>query len=341
MESPLISVVIPTRDRVKFLPDVLGSLSAQVCEAAFEVIVVDNASSDGTRTLLIERSDADPRFRWLHEPTLGRSVAMNAGAAAARGTLLLFTDDDVVIPPDWLESYRRFFAPRTPAERLVVGGPIHPIASDLGRWPPWLDAAAVTDLIPLDLGDSERVLGPPEYLWGANMAMHAQVFRTIGGWDPTVGRRGHERGTYEDVEYQDRVRHGGGAVWYSPAPRVFHRVPHDLVTPARILSNAFARGRNSVWLADRSVPAADVRDDPADLVGRFAAWAVDTIGFRARRDARSFERARLAAAVAGSTMERWLRTRGNARRTTRAAASASWWASRAIVHLAGDSGPSP
>jgi len=336
MESPLISVIIPTRDRAGFLPDVLGALSAQVCEASFEVMVVDNSSSDGTRTLLIERSDADPRFRWLHEPVLGRSVAMNTGAAAARGTLLLFTDDDVVMPDDWIENYRRFFAPRAPTERLVVGGPIQPVAGDLGPWPGWLGGAAVSDLIPLDLGDTERLLSPPEYLWGANMAMHAHVFRTIGGWDPTVGRRGDERGTYEDVEYQDRVRRDGGAVWYSPAPRVFHRVPPDLVTPARILSNAFARGRNSAWPADRSRAGSE---GTADLVGRFAAWAADTTGFRVRRNARSFERARLAAATAGSTMERCLQARGNPRRTTRAAASASWWASRAIVRLAGASGP--
>ncbi|HEX6400841.1 MAG TPA: glycosyltransferase [Actinomycetota bacterium] len=331
-ERPLISVIIPTRNRVAFLPDVLGALGEQVCEATFEVIVVDNGSTDRTGTFLAERSASQPRLRWLHEPVLGRSVAMNAGVRASRGSLLLFTDDDVMMGPDWIESYRRFFASRPPTEIVVVGGPIHPVANDLGPWPAWLGEDAVADLVPLDLGGAERILRPPEYVWGANMAVRARVLDRIGGWDPDIGRRGDDRGTYEDVEYQDRVRAVGGSVWYNPVGRVFHRVPPELVTPARIMSNAFARGRNAAWgEEERNAGVEDER--PSALVGRFLVWAADTIAFRARRGPRTFDRARLAAAAAGAAMERCLRhgDRGGA------VARASWWAGRIVVRLAGGS----
>lgn len=333
-EPPLISVVIPTRNRVAYLPDVLGALDEQVCEATFEVVVVDNGSTDRTGAFLAERSASEPRLRWLHEPVLGRSVAMNAGVAAALGSLLLFTDDDVMMGPDWIESYRRIFDRRPPTDALVVGGPIHPVASDLGPWPAWLGEAAVADLVPLDLGDTERILRPPEYLWGANMAVRARVFDRIGGWDPGIGRRGDDRGTYEDVEYQDRVRAAGGSVWYCPGARVFHRVPPELVTPARILSNAFARGRNAAW-AEEERNVGGEAERPTALIGRFLAWAADTIAFRARRTPGTFDRARLAAAAAGAAMERSLR-RGDRRHVV---ARAGWWAGRIVVRLAGGSRP--
>lgn len=333
VNDPSISVIIPTRNRAALLPGVLQALAEQACRAVFEVVIVDNASTDGTRTLVAARCASDPRFRRLHEPVLGRSAAMNAGAASARGALLLFTDDDVVMAPDWIETYRRFIASRPPTGLLMAGGPIHPVASDLGPWPSWVGSEAATELMPLDWGQVERVLGSREYLWGANMALTAGVFERMGGWDVTIGRRGDERGTYEDVEYQDRIRRAGGAVWFCPRARVLHRLPEEHVTPARILSNAFARGRNSVWAIDGSSPM-DTGAGGASLVARFAAWAVRTLAFRVSREAGHLERARRAAERSGDTMERHLRRSGG-RAWTQAVASTAWLTSRAILRLAG------
>lgn len=339
MSDPAISVIIPTRDRAALLPGVLDALRAQVCATTFEVVVVDNASTDGTGALLADRCADDQRFRALRQSVLGRSAAMNTGAAAARGDLLVFTDDDVVVAPDWLESYRKFFASRAGVAPVVAGGPIHPVAEHLGPWPAWLGDAAIDDLVPLDWGGAERELHPPEYLWGANMALTRVVFDRIGTWDETVGRRGDERGTYEDVEYQDRIRRAGGAVWYCPSARVLHRLPADRVTPAIVLSNAFARGRNEVW-------SEAARPRPAGIgvvaIARFGRWAVRTLSFRISGGADRFDRARRAAVACGDAMELSAQRYGDVRGAG-AMAAVGWIVARAIVRAAGrrQDGPRP
>ena len=96
-------------------------------------------------------------------------------------------------------------------------------------------------------GVNQRRLKPSEYVWGANMAVPKRLFEQCGVWDETVGRKGEERGTFEDTEFQDRVRAARGTVWFCPAAVVHHRVPRQAITPRRISSTAFMRGRNDVW----------------------------------------------------------------------------------------------
>src|SRR4051794_39692059 len=92
-----ISVVVPTRNRAGRLRALLESLAAQ---PAHEVIVVDNASSDDTQAVV---ADAGVRGIRLPEP-MGPAVARNRGWRAARGELVVFTDDDVVAQPGWLNA---------------------------------------------------------------------------------------------------------------------------------------------------------------------------------------------------------------------------------------------
>ena len=79
------------------------------------------------------------------------------------------------------------------------------------------------------------------------MAVPASNFSELGSWDESVGRRGEARGTFEDTEYQDRVRAAGGTTWFCPSAKIHHRWPTRTVTPSRILRTAFARGRNAFW----------------------------------------------------------------------------------------------
>src|SRR2546427_9554726 len=105
-----ISVIISTRNRAHYLPEVLRTLAAQDCDAPFEVIVVDNASTDNTTAVLNEWCRTDARFRTAREPLPGLSRGKNAGIRMARAPLLLFTDDDMQVAPRWVQSYHTFFA---------------------------------------------------------------------------------------------------------------------------------------------------------------------------------------------------------------------------------------
>jgi glycosyltransferase involved in cell wall biosynthesis len=104
--APRISVVIATKDRAAFLEGALASFAAQQGAPAFEVVVVDNGSSDRTREVASrygERSDIAVRYAFVAEPN--RGAARNAGIAIAQGAIVAFVDDDVVVPPGFLAAH--------------------------------------------------------------------------------------------------------------------------------------------------------------------------------------------------------------------------------------------
>lgn len=273
------------------------------------MLIVDNGSGDETPRVIEEWCRGDDRFRGLREPQAGRSAAMNAGIRSARGRLLLFTDDDVLVDPGWIEAYRRLFASRS-GELLIAGGPIVPTAQDRRPWPAWLDAEAEADLFSHLNWRGERPLFRFEHLWGANMAIPAEVFARVGLWDEALGRRRDERGTYEDYEFQERVRAAGGSVWFCPSGVIRHRIDRALATPRRVLRAAFTRGSNDywreVWRRQTEVP----RQSPGSFLralvglgGELATWFFWTARFRLHPRRETFREAHRRAWRAAWAME--------------------------------------
>ena len=307
-----ISVIVCTHNRGHYLPQCFASIAAQRSSEPFEVVVVDNGSTDDTPALLQEWSKTDPRFRSIREDRLGLSRAKNTGVGVARGDFLIFTDDDVIVEPDWIKAYDEFFARQTDRQ-MIAGGPIIPVAADLRDWPRWLHRQALCDIGSLDYG-SGRLLEQWEYLWGANMAIPKRIFSKVGPWKETVGRRGEERGTFEDIEYQDRVRMVGSGTWFCPGAIVHHRVDRGTVTPRMVASKAFARGRNEFLQNSlRSKPSNSVSKPQlivslAALSGHVTLWIFWTVAFRVSAIGRLFEWSRRAAASSGwwfATLQTW------------------------------------
>jgi glycosyltransferase involved in cell wall biosynthesis len=103
-DGPLVTVVIPTRNRTRQLARCLDSLR-DLRYPNFEVIVVDNAPSDDTTMDLVSSiGRADPRIRYVREPRPGASRARNVGMREGRGEVVAFTDDDVRVDPLWLDG---------------------------------------------------------------------------------------------------------------------------------------------------------------------------------------------------------------------------------------------
>jgi glucosyl-dolichyl phosphate glucuronosyltransferase len=236
------TVVVATRNRAALLSAVLRSLAAQICDASFEVVVVDNGSTDATTEVVGDLARVDSRFRIITEPERGLSRAKNTGIRAARGRLVLFTDDDVVLSEGWIAAHLVFFARRRD-KLMVAGGPVIAIPQDLSGWPRWVRPDGGVDLPSLTYGDTERPLRKSEWLWGANMAASKDVLESFGGFRSGLGR-GAEAATFEDVDLVDRIREAGGEAWYCPEARVFHRVPLSAARPRQILLSAFNRGCN-------------------------------------------------------------------------------------------------
>jgi glucosyl-dolichyl phosphate glucuronosyltransferase len=328
--SPLVTVVVATRNRRTYLEECLASLSAQRCEASFEVVVVDNGSNDGTADLLATWCRADPRFRTVREERAGLSIAKNRGVAAARGSLLAFTDDDVILEPGWVAAH--VAASEEGRARRIVGGRVTPVPSDLGPWPAWVSSAVLEDIGLLDHG-AGGVVTAVRYVWGANMSMPRFVFDECGPWNETVGRREDQRGTFEDTEYQDRARLRGVDIWFTPDATLRHRVDRATVTPRMSISTAFARSAAEIRierdrLQDHVQRARAVRIVPAMLrVGTLVAWELT---LRVVPTARVFARAHRAAEGAGRAVERFdplfpgVRGRGWHARIGRALRRTTW-----------------
>jgi len=303
--SVSISVIISTRNRARYLPEVLGTLAAQQCEIPFEVIVVDNGSTDDTSAVLEAWCRKDPRFRTTSEPRPGLSRGKNAGVKLARAPLLLFTDDDMRVEPQWVASYHRLFLEH-PDAVIVAGGPIMPIPHDLGEWPAWFGQEALPDAGMLHYHE-ERALREREDVWGGNMAARRILFERFGMWNEEVGLQGDGRvtgldsGSFEDTELQDRVRQGGGAVLFCPGAVVRHRVDRQTVTPRRLCATAFTRGR--IAGLKRPIPLARAPIGVLALAGGLARWGILSVGFRVVPRWATFERVRCAAYSAGHALD--------------------------------------
>ena len=312
--DPAVSVIISTRDRAHYLPEVLRTLAAQDCEVPFEIVVIDNGSTDGTAELLREWRGRDSRIRTASEPRAGLSRGKNAGIRMSRAPLLLFTDDDVRVHPRWVASYYELFS-RNGGEAMLAGGPIIPIADDLGPWPEWLAESALADAGMLD-HRQQRELQRFEYVWGGNMAVPRALFDRFGCWDESAGLQGQGRVTreesefFEDTELQDRVRKAGGATWFCSQAVVHHRVGRGSVTPRRIFSTAFARGRNEfwqqrlrVWQEVERVPRRNALEAMSALTSNIVRWGIWLALFRVWNRRGLFERARRAAFESGVALD--------------------------------------
>lgn len=117
-----VSIVIATKDRASYLERALASLHEQIGAPPFEVVVVDNGSSDGTRAVAQRYATDTPLdVRYAYEPQPNRGKARNVGIAAARGALVLFCDDDVLLPHGFVAAHAAAHAGK---RTCIVNGPI-------------------------------------------------------------------------------------------------------------------------------------------------------------------------------------------------------------------------
>jgi glycosyltransferase involved in cell wall biosynthesis len=226
-----ISVIIATRDRARLLSQTLDAIVAQPAPGPFELIVVDNASVDDTRSVVdaVARRCSVP-VTYLREERPGKSHALNTAVAHAAGDLLVLTDDDVLPSPEWLRAYRRSF------EDVSVdyaAGRILPLwEAPPPRWmsPALYGVLAIPDggevRVPLGRGINERIMPI-----GCNMAIRRHVVERIGGWDTALGKLQGTLRTGEDHEFALRMTRAGFRGVYEPTAWVRHRVPAERLRP--------------------------------------------------------------------------------------------------------------
>ncbi len=223
-EHPALSVVISTFNRCRSLPIALNALAAQPAHPPFEIIIVDNNSTDRTPEVVEQwRATCPHPVRYIMEPRQGLPHARNAGIAAARGAIVAFTDDDVFVARDWVAAIVRTFELHPAVD--VVGGKVLP------RWAPgdppaWFSKRLLAPLALQDKGDAPLPVhagNASPCLIGANFAFRRAVFDRVGPFDPRYVRA-------QDREIQLRLWRAGGQGLYTPAIVTWVDVPRERMT---------------------------------------------------------------------------------------------------------------
>jgi glycosyltransferase involved in cell wall biosynthesis len=226
------TVLICTYNRADLLANTLDSL-ARTTRTSFpwDVLVVDNNSSDHTRDVVTSRIAGFPvPLRHLFEPRQGKSIALNRGLAETDATAILFTDDDVQVSERWVEAGCR---PMLEHDWVAyTGGPVLPMWERPS--PAWLDHARRDlwgTLAILDYGDERFVFEERQRVpLGANMAVRRSLIDRIGGFDPALGRRGTSLLGQEQAEFFCRSRETGARGVYEPTMLLHHHVPAARLT---------------------------------------------------------------------------------------------------------------
>lgn len=258
----MLTVAVCTWNRAALLARTLDAMTRLRLprDLAWELVVVDNGSTDDTAAVVAGFEGRLP-VRRLVEPRTGLSHARNAAVAAARGTAIVWTDDDVLVEVDWLAGYAAAFARWPDAD--VFGGPILPYFD--APPPEWLrrglaqvaNAYALLDLGPEPVPFDERRLP-----FGANYAIRTAAQRRVP-YSPELGRVGTALRSGEETMVVRTLLAGGARGWWVPEARVAHLVPRARQT-VRFL-RAYYRGNGASSHAD---PSFHGPEHGARLLGR-------------------------------------------------------------------------
>lgn len=244
------SVVIATYNRAADLRATLDSLATLRPHGDWEVIVVDNNSTDGTPSVVAGAAQTFPAaLRYVFEPEQGRSPALNAGIRLATGDIIATTDDDVRVEPDWLDRAAEGL------DRLrcdYVGGRVLPIWG--ATPPPWLPDRsgkhwAVIAL--LDYGAQPIEFGARVPL-GVNMAFRRAAFEQAGLLDPTTGRKAGTLLGQEVREWCIRARAAGVRGFYLPELVVRHLIPASRLSKSYFRRWFYWRGISRAMLYEKA-----------------------------------------------------------------------------------------
>lgn len=232
-----ISVLVCTRNRARAIEKALPAILAQPegSHYDYEVVVVDNGSTDDTRQVIEGFARAHLRLRYLYEARAGLSYARNAAIRGSQGEVLAFTDDDVLVTENWLAELHQEFAadPRL----QLLGGRVLLARAELCR-------------IAHYPATERRIVHFPnagDVAMGANMAFRRQLFEEIGLFDVRLGAGRFFAGG-EESELFYRALKAGHYMLYAPNVLVYHDHDRTTVEQACRLEYSYGKGFSAYLL---------------------------------------------------------------------------------------------
>ena len=241
-----LSVVIPTRNRSTLLHNALQSLTLQACpEDLFEIIVIDNGSTDRTSDVCESFAYKFNNFRYFYDERPGLHIGRHLGLKNANGDILVYSDDDIVATPTWLEGISESF---NDTNVVLVGGKNIPLFES--EPPLWLNSLwrensygrAIGFYSVLDFGEECKKI-PACYVWGCNFSIRKEYLKQMGGFHPDgmPESRLLYRGDGES-HVTTHIESEGRKVIYNPKASVYHVVSQKRMTFEYIFNRAYAQG---------------------------------------------------------------------------------------------------
>ncbi len=241
--TPGISVIICTYNRQEYIIEALESLRQQtLAKDGFEVIVVDNNSTDQTAALCKNYIQQHPEMNAVYELEIrqGASFARNTGAALARSPLLVFMDDDAIAEKNYLENILNFYAAHP--EISGLGGRIIP--RYIPAEPPWMSHFVSSLVGNFHYSEEAVEFKPGKYPLESNMIIRKEDFELVKGFNTDLpGVKGTLRIGGEGKDFFLKLQKEGKRIFYDPNIIVHHVVEVKKLTPEYMYRVASGIGR--------------------------------------------------------------------------------------------------
>jgi glycosyltransferase involved in cell wall biosynthesis len=221
INMPKISVVICTHNRDSYLGSALDTILNQEFDD-FDVVVVDNASTDRTREV-VESRMPHPRLRYVYEGTLGLNVARNRGIQETTSPIIAYFDDDALAPPQWLSCLDSAY--QTYPKLGVAGGKVTLIWPEGFTQPNWLSPTLIDALGAYELGDEiVFIKNAGQTPRGLNYSIRRSVLEEVGDFKLNLDRVGKNLLSHGELYMTELVLRQGWQVAYLPEAIVGHQV---------------------------------------------------------------------------------------------------------------------
>jgi glycosyltransferase involved in cell wall biosynthesis len=241
------TVAICTHNRAADVEEALLSLIRQDFTDPFEVIVVDNRSTDHTKQAVQNAGQLTTvPVLYVYEEQLGLSVARNRAIREARGEYVLFLDDDAIACEGWISGIVSLF--ESDPRIGCIGGKIVPAWE--GGEPVWLPPENRTLYTILDFADGIVEMHKPAMPFGANVSFRKSVFDVMKPFREDLGRVGSNLLSSEETELIDRIR-VSYTVYYTPYAWVRHKIPRSRISRKWLLRRIYWQGVSKAVSSER------------------------------------------------------------------------------------------
>lgn len=246
----LVSVVICTHNRSRYLTQAINSLLKQNTDSQdYEIIVVDNCSTDDTRNVMNEfiNNTNNNLIRYIYEAKVGLSYARNAGWLSASGRYVAYLDDDGIAAGNWIESIIDVFENVSPMPGCIGG-------KSVPNWevarPEWLSNDLLGGLAVIDWSDTPFFITDISVNWliGGNIAFPRSVLEQLGGFELGMDRTGEKMLSNGDILIEKQIQKAGYRCYYNPSMEIHHTIQKERLEQGWFTNRYYWQGISDAFM---------------------------------------------------------------------------------------------